>query len=411
LAIVEDIEEPNLLFLGTDDGLYISIDAGNKWTKWTEGFPTTSVKDLVIHPREHDLVIGTFGRAAWVLDDIRPLREMAKNKSVMSSTIKLFDPPTAYQAAYQQPTGSRFGADAMYQGENRGSGARFSYLFNKKEQGKSEDESEKDSEDPDTDSEKDETKVTWDSLSLKLYDGERLIRTLKTKAPNANGIHNWTWYMDEAGADRPSRTLRKRNRESGGVGVKPGIYKAVLHYGDLTSETQIKVASDPRLEVSQKNIDEVYAALKNLEKMQQITADAVGQLVESKTIAENYQKDLSKLDKEGYKEHIEASKAIVKTLDSLIDKYLGKVDKRQGITRNREVTPLQRLGTARSYVSNSQTGLTSTETTLINQAKEALDRLLGETNTLFNTEWKTYQDKMKQVQMNPFKEIKTFGLD
>jgi photosystem II stability/assembly factor-like uncharacterized protein len=411
LAIVEDIEEPNLLFLGTDDGLYISIDAGNKWTKWTEGFPTTSVKDLVIHPREHDLVIGTFGRAAWVLDDIRPLREMAKNKSVMSSTIKLFDPPTAYQAAYQQPTGSRFGADAMYQGENRGSGARFSYLFNKKEQGKSEDESEKDSEDPDTDSEKDETKVTWDSLSLKLYDGERLIRTLKTKAPNANGIHNWTWYMDEAGSDRPSRTPRKRNRESGGVGVKPGTYKAVLHYGDLTSETQIKVASDPRLEVSQKNIDEVYAALKNLEKMQQITADAVGQLVESKTIAENYQKDLSKLDKEGYKEHIEASKAIVKTLDSLIDKYLGKVDKRQGITRNREVTPLQRLGTARSYVSNSQTGLTSTETTLINQAKEALDRLLGETNTLFNTEWKTYQDKMKQVQMNPFKEIKTFGLD
>jgi photosystem II stability/assembly factor-like uncharacterized protein len=411
LAIVEDIEEPNLLFLGTDDGLYISIDAGNKWTKWTEGFPTTSVKDLVIHPREHDLVIGTFGRAAWVLDDIRPLREMAKNKSVMSSTIKLFDPPTAYQAAYQQPTGSRFGADAMYQGENRGAGARFSYLFNKKEQGKSEDESEKDSEDPDTDSEKDETKVTWDSLSLKLYDGERLIRTLKTKAPNANGIHNWTWYMDEAGADRPSRTPRKRNRESGGVGVKPGTYKAVLHYGDLTSESQIKVASDPRLEVSQKNIDEVYAALKNLEKMQQITADAVGQLVESKTIAENYQKDLSKLDKEGYKEHIEASKAIVKTLDSLIDKYLGKVDKRQGITRNREVTPLQRLGTARSYVSNSQTGLTSTETTLINQAKEALDRLLGETNTLFNTEWKTYQDKMKQVQMNPFKEIKTFGLD
>ena len=83
--------------------------------KWTEGFPTTSVKDLVIHPREHDLVIGTFGRAAWVLDDIRPLRAMAKNKYVMASNIELFDPPTAYQAAYIQPTGSRFGADALYQ--------------------------------------------------------------------------------------------------------------------------------------------------------------------------------------------------------------------------------------------------------------------------------------------------------
>ena len=84
LSIVEDVEEPNLLFLGTDDGLYISIDHGTKWTKWTEGFPTVSVKDLIIHPREHDLVIGTFGRAAWVLDDIRPLRAIAKRSKCTS---------------------------------------------------------------------------------------------------------------------------------------------------------------------------------------------------------------------------------------------------------------------------------------------------------------------------------------
>ncbi len=78
LCIVEDPLERNLLFLGTDDGLYVSIDAGNNWQKWTQGFPTISVKDLVIQQREHDLVIGTFGRAAWVLDDIRPLRAIAK---------------------------------------------------------------------------------------------------------------------------------------------------------------------------------------------------------------------------------------------------------------------------------------------------------------------------------------------
>ena len=108
LSIVEDPIEKNLMFLGTDDGLYISFDAGNKWTKWTNGFPTVSVKDLVIHPREHDLIIGTFGRAAWILDDIRPLREMAKNIQVLDKKLELFKPPTAYQAAYQQPTGSRF---------------------------------------------------------------------------------------------------------------------------------------------------------------------------------------------------------------------------------------------------------------------------------------------------------------
>lgn len=126
LSIIEDLEEPNLMFLGTDDGLYISTNAGEQWTKWTQGFPTVPVKDLVIHPREHDLVIGTFGRAAWVLDDLRPLRAIAKNE-IANKKLELFTPPTAYQAAYQQASGSRFGGDAMYSGDNRGSGAQFKY--------------------------------------------------------------------------------------------------------------------------------------------------------------------------------------------------------------------------------------------------------------------------------------------
>ncbi|MBT8324581.1 MAG: hypothetical protein KJO96_04720, partial [Winogradskyella sp.] len=409
LAIVEDLEEPNLLFLGTDDGLYISLDAGNTWTKWTEGFPTTSVKDLVIQPREHDLVIGTFGRAAWVLDDIRPLREIAKNKTVMSSNIKLFEPPTAYQAAYQQPSGSRFGADAMYHGENRDFGAHFTYMFNKKEMPKS-DQSKSKEESEDTE-ETEEAKVKWDSLSLQIYDGERLIRTLNQKAPKENGIQKWTWYMDEAGVDRPSRSNRERRNEPGGVSVKPGKYKAVLSYGDITSETMIEVKSDPRLEVSTKNIDEVYDSLKELEQWQQIAADAVKQLVENKSIAEKFKKDLSTLDKEVYKVQIKASKDVIKSINELLDIYFGKQDDRQGITRNREVTPLQRLGLARNYVSNSQNGLTSTETTLINHAKKALNDVLTKTNTFFNENWSTYQDTMKDLQMNPFKEVKSFKVD
>ncbi len=98
--------------------------------KWTAGFPTVSTKDLVIQPREHDLVIGTFGRAAWVLDDIRPLRAMA-NGNVLTKNLQLFTPPTAYQAAYQQPTGSRFGGDALFNGENKRSGAMISYYINR----------------------------------------------------------------------------------------------------------------------------------------------------------------------------------------------------------------------------------------------------------------------------------------
>lgn len=412
LAIVEDLVEPNLMFLGTDDGLYISLNSGDKWTKWTENFPTTSVKDLVIHPREHDLVIGTFGRAAWVLDDIRPLREMAKNKKVVASAITLFNPPTAYQSAYQQPTGSRFGANAMYHGDNRSGGARLTYLFNKSKKEDTDKVNEDDQDEADTEEQEEIIKkVSWDSLQLKIYDGSRLIRTLKQKAPKDNGLHTWTWYMDEAGADYPSRRIRKRNREPGGVSVKPGTYKAVLHYGDLTSETSVTVASDPRIEVSQKNINEVYTAMKQLEKLQQTAADAVKQLAESKEVAETYKNHLTKLDKSSYKDQIKASKDVVKAIDSLIDRYMGKIDKRQGITRSPEVTPLRRLGTARSYVSNSQTGLTATETTLIQQAKTALNDLFKDTNSFFDKEWVTYKNTMKTLNLDPFKPTQEFRID
>jgi len=181
LCIVEDPVEPNLLFLGTDDGLYISFNAGNKWTKWTEGFPTTSVKDLVIHPREHDLVIGTFGRAAWVLDDIRPLRALAKNKNITANKIHLFEPPIAYQAAYQQPTGSRFGGDALYNGENRSRNRVVSFYVNKPKINKPKESDLKGN------IKEEKNAVKWDSIKFDIYDGDRLIRTFKRKTPKENG--------------------------------------------------------------------------------------------------------------------------------------------------------------------------------------------------------------------------------
>ena len=412
LSIIEDLEEPNLLFLGTDDGLYVSINAGNNWTKWTEGFPTVSVKDLVIHPREHDLVIGTFGRAAWVLDDIRPLRAIAKNKQVIDSKITLFSPPIAYQAAYQQPTGSRFGADAMFNGDNRGRGAQFTYLVNPVKASKEEKNEDDDDKANDSDADDDKNEIKWDSISLKIYNGDKLIRTLKRKVPEDKGLHKWTWYMDEKGGDRPSRTVRKSSRESGGVDVKPGNYKAILEYGDQTSETMITVASDPRLDVSTKNTDAVYAALKEIENIRQIAADATKQLAENKKLAEKYKTELTDLDKEKYKDEIKASKDIIKQIDELLDIYIGKQDKRQGITKTLDVSVNNRISTASWYIATRQNGLTSTETTLLQHAKEDLKLALDKTNTFFNTNFKPYYQSIIKINMTKgIDEIKTFSLD
>jgi len=424
LAIIEDLEEPNLMFLGTDDGLYISVNAGEKWTKWTEGFPTVSVKDLVIHPREHDLVIGTFGRAAWILDDIRPLRAIAKKTSLLKQKLELFTPPTAYQASYSQATGSRFGGDALFNGQNRGGGARLAYYIKiaekKKEDAKSESKkktkkdkkkSKKVAEEKAKVADKTENKVKWDSISMKIYDGERLIRTLKRKAPKESGVHNWTWYMREKGGDRPSRTIRKRRGEPGGTGVKPGTYKVVMSFGDQSSETMITVKTDPRIEVSTKAIDDAYNASKEIQNIRQTAADAVKQLVESKTIASDYSKSLTKLDKKKYKDQIKASKDIIKKLDKVLALYLGKVDKRQGITSDPTVNVNQRIGTASYYSGSRPNGLTSTEHTLIKHAKEALRKALEQTNNFFNDDWKPYQTSIEALETSPFKDVKSFNLD
>ncbi len=410
LSIVEDPVEKNLIFLGTDDGLYVSIDAGNSWQKWTKGFPTVSVKDLVIQEREHDLVIGTFGRAAWVLDDIRPLREIARNTSVLNEDVKLFNPPTAYQAAYQQPTGSRFGADAIYNGENREYGAIFKYYFQKKDMPKEEEKMEEENEEESDDTEKPKG-PSKDSLYLKVYDGERLIRTLKRKTPDSTGIYSWRWFMDEAGVDRPSRNIRDRKNEPGGTQVKPGNYKAELQYMDKVSTASVTVESDPRLTISQKAIDESYAASKQIEKMTQTAADAVKQIVESKMQVEEFSKKLKKEDKEKYKDEIEASNKIVKKLDSIVAFYIGKEDKRQGITRNLEVSVMQRMGIANWYSGSRPNGLTATEELLIQQAKDELQKALQTTNAFYNNEWLDFKTKMEQIDLSPFKETKTFTID
>ena len=385
--------------------------------KWTAGFPTVSTKDLVIQPREHDLVIGTFGRAAWVLDDIRPLRAMA-NGNVLNKKLQLFTPPTAYQAAYQQPTGSRFGGDALFNGENKRSGAMISYYINRPAAAK-EEKKEKDT--PRKKKRKGTKKmeapivkkelaseVKFDSIKLEIFEGSRLIRTLKQKAPKENGIHRMYWYMNEKGADRPSRKIRKRSFESGGVSVKPGIYNLKMHFGDQTSKSTIKVEFDPRLEMSSKAITEIYNTSKDLEKDQQLMADIVKQLVESKQTATTFKKDLTKEDKKKYKDQIKLSKDIITKIDKLIAVYIGSVDKRQGITRNPEVTVNRRYFSARRYVGSRFGHLTSTEERLISQFKKAFNDAVKKTNSFFETDWKTYKTTLETIRISPFKEIQKF---
>tara|TARA_R100000935_G_scaffold2074_1_gene6123 strand:+ start:464 stop:3703 length:3240 start_codon:yes stop_codon:yes gene_type:complete len=420
LSIVEDPETPNLMFLGTDDGLYVSIDAGENWQKWNENFPTVPVKDMVIHPREDDLVIGTFGRSFWVLDDIKPLRAMAKDKALLEKigngtpgTLQVFPPPTAYPAAYQQPTGSRFAGDAVFNGENRPEGARISFYITPKAKKEPAKEADAKSGNKKIAAEKDQKEIEneKDSVVVTIFDGDRLIRTLKNKAPDSSGIYTVYWEMDEKGVDRPSRSIKKRDIEPGGINVQPGNYKVVMNYGDQESTTNISVEKDPRLTLTEQAISEIYKAGKGLEEMTQTAANAVKQLAESKATAEGFVKDLKDEDKKKYEEEIKTSEAIIKEIEKYIALFLGEEDERQGITRSREMNVANRLRLAGNYVESRPGGLTSTERILIRQAETELKDALQEINSFYEVQWPEYRTKMEQVEISPFKPVKNFSLN
>ena len=96
-----DPEQPGLLFAGTETTVYVSFDNGDHWQSLRQNLPSTSIRDLDVHTDNHlnDLVISTYGRGFWVLDDITPLRQIAANaQAISSSPAYLFAPEEAIRA-------------------------------------------------------------------------------------------------------------------------------------------------------------------------------------------------------------------------------------------------------------------------------------------------------------------------
>ena len=126
LAFVEDTVNPNLLFAGTEFGAFFTIDGGKHWIKFKGGLPTIAVRDMVIQAREGDLVIATFGRGFYVLDDITPLRQMKAESTEQPAAI--YPVKEALLYVERHPLGGPrkgFQGDAFYAAENPPFGAVF----------------------------------------------------------------------------------------------------------------------------------------------------------------------------------------------------------------------------------------------------------------------------------------------
>jgi hypothetical protein len=419
LSVVQDLVEPKLLFLGAENGLFVSIDEGKNWTKWTAGFPAgVPVIDMVIHPREHDLVIGTFGRAIYVLDDIRPLRDLVKSGGAsINNTIKIFSAPDAYLVSMQQPSGPRFQANAIYDGENRPGGALISYVVNKPEEKKpvppvasTLKKGQKKSE-PVVVEKKEETdsKVKYDSVKLEIFNASGvLINTITQKAPDENGLFRTTWGLNEKGERGPSRERQVQSRRGGGsyggTSVLPGIYKLRLTFGDQKDSTTINVKADPRIQVTQSVMDQRYAMLKDLQKLTAAVTKATDRMNESLNILEEFEKKIKESKRTDLKDASDKTIAMKDSINALFDFILGKVDKRQGIVSSEVPSPVSYIQTASGYISQSTDPVTDTDKRVYKHAEDKISEVINRVNKFYSSAWPAYRAMMEKVNLSPFKD-------
>ena len=125
-AIAEDPTNPSMLFIGTEFGIFFTVDGGAKWIQLKGGFPTIAVRDIVIHKREHDLVVATFGRGFYVLDDYSPLRSV--KAEVLAQESNLFPVKDALMYTRSSSAIGSQGA-SQYLAQNPAYGATFTYYL------------------------------------------------------------------------------------------------------------------------------------------------------------------------------------------------------------------------------------------------------------------------------------------
>ena len=199
--IVQDHVDKNLMFLGTEFGVYFTNKKSKAWTKFSNGLPNISVRDIAIQKRENDLVLGTFGRGIFILDDYSSLRNF--NASDMKNEAKLFSPRDSYWYKQKRPLGGRKKAsqgDNYFVADNPPFGVEFTYFlkekYSSKKSKRKKEEKKLEKEDlevtvPEWNVLEDESKELKPNVWLFIYSDEKIVK--KIKAKNNKGFNRMNW--------------------------------------------------------------------------------------------------------------------------------------------------------------------------------------------------------------------------
>jgi len=223
-SIQEDYENENILYLGTEFGLYITLDGGKKWSKFTNNMPSVAVHHVELHQKTNDLVMGTHGRGVIIIDDISPLREI--NKDILDKELHFFSSQPFVMKDRSGGFGNGFGAETQFVGANGPSGAMIKYLLPKRH--------------------------IFGKMTMEIQDMEG--KKITTISPGKNkGINIVNWYY----TIRNPKVAKGKTFSFGGFTaprVPAGQYKAVITKGKNTFEHVFEVKNDTSTGLSESDI-------------------------------------------------------------------------------------------------------------------------------------------------------------
>jgi photosystem II stability/assembly factor-like uncharacterized protein len=419
LALAEDTVSEDLLFLGTEFGLFVSQDGGKHWFQWKHGFPTASAMDLVVHPRQPDLIVGTHGRAAYVLDDISPLRTLTAATQV--EPIHLFPVSPAQQYRVKQTGAARFPGEGEYRGENRPYGALLTFSLNFPDLPHPKDEIERERKEKERQAKRQEAKPGEEKkeakpkaengpqVELQISDaGGQVIRTFKSKA--VLGVNRATWDLRRDAFKEPSRGDEPRWFEPVGPEILPGTYSVTIKYKDQEAKGSVDVVADPRFEIARADREAKWNTLLRAGAVQETLTEAIERIRSTHADIEVVSKKVKEAKKDARPEEKSEAPPLVKAGTELSED-LTALEKRLWVPPDTkgyvaETDPMSKVENVLRFLGSSWDAPTPAQMAYLREAEELTEKVLAEFNQLFATRVADYRKQVEEagIALLPVKE-------
>ena len=395
--LVQDHVDKNLMFLGTEYGIYVSVNGGNKWVKFSSGLPTISIRDLAIQKRENDLVAATFGRGFYVLDDYSSLRFLSSN-SLKSNIV--FTPRKALQYSPIRSGSSSQGSNTYY-AKNPDYGAIFTFYLSdevstkKQKRKKIEKELEK--------SNSDIPFPGWDELDAELNQNLPKV-IIEIHDDNNNFVDRFSTAYKK-GFNRISWNLTKNistNVSSGStrsyspsIRVNPGKYSfnVYLSFDGKVNKIGSKFFEVERIRSGVLNnpnidkIDEYVTEIENEYKNYSVLSNKFGK------IKDHNKSIISLINKSSnYKDYISQQNSIQKSIDK-IDAFISGNKSKKDVREKDVETISNRLSVATRGI-NSSYGPTGMQIASLTKAKSLIIKL-GEMIDNLNLEFTKLKNQVE----------------